>query len=380
MKYLRLSICTEHGTVLFEKDVELATVFDSYVRLCVSDMVVAGHVERGQHYSVQVVPRHSGAPAAHPTVRTEDDSPPSRGWIELRIDDPASLDRPVRFFTVEIRVSETRLLYSVDAVPLEAGQQFVLNGVIPALVRMGVLKVGDYFRAVYLARDDDRARFDREVVPALRQRSDELIEFLAEDEPVDFPERSPSHYGAAERLGSAEPGGVSIFMPRDTRVRLREEARRSHEEERGGMLVGDVFRDPAGGGWLVEVADFTVNEATISNITVLKHTFETWRQNRATLRERFADKRVVGWYHTHLVEASVPTGHGGEVEHTRLFFSSDDVFMHQTFFPEPWYVALVLDPDGDERFFVNRDGAIAACPGYSVFDPESNGPAAEAGA
>jgi hypothetical protein len=380
VRYLRLSIRTEHGTVLYEKDVEVATVFDSFVRRRISVLVLAGHIQRGQHYSVQVVPRHAGTPADRAILRTEESPPERGGWITMRVDDPAALHQPVRFFTIEIRVAESRLLYSVDATPLETGRKFIVEGVVPALVRMGVLKDGDYIHPVYHARDDDDPRFDREVVPALQERSDELIEFLPDEEPVDFPERSPSHYGPAEVLGSADRKDVSIFMPRDTRARLKEEATRSPDEERGGMLVGDVYRDPTTGGWLVEVCDFTVNAAAISNIVVLKHTFETWRQNRAALRERFPGKRVVGWYHTHLVEANVPTGPGGAYEQSRLFFSSDDIFMHRTFFPEPWYVALVLDPDGDERFFVNRGGAIEACPGYSVYDPEHAGSAAEAGA
>jgi hypothetical protein len=379
VRYLRLRLCTEHGTVLFEKDVEVATVFEDFVRLRIAELLRAGKIERGQRYSVQVVPRYSGQPSPTATVRTgEGPAHSAAAWISLRMDDPGAPDEPVRYFTVEIRMSETLLLYSVDATPLEAGRDLVVNGVVPALLQLGVLKLGDYLRTLFLARDDDQARFDREVIPTLQRRSDELIEFLPDEEPVDFPERSPTYYGPAEVLGSAERNGVSIFMPRDIRARLKEEAARSHEEERGGMLVGDVYRDP-GGGWVVEVCDFTVNAATVSNIVVLKHTFETWRQNRAMLRERFAGKRVVGWYHTHLVEASVATGTAGQYEQTRLFFSSDDVFMHRTFFPEPWYVALVLDPDGDERFFVNRGGAIEACPGYSLFDPQHAGSAAEAG-
>jgi hypothetical protein len=51
-----------------------------------------------------------------------------------------------------------------------------------------------------------------------------------------------------------------------------------------------------------------------------------------------------------------------------MFFSRDDVFLHRQFFPEEWYVALVLDPQGNCRFFQWQGNEIVMCGGYHVFD------------
>ena len=52
------------------------------------------------------------------------------------------------------------------------------------------------------------------------------------------------------------------------------------------------------------------------------------------------------------------------------FFSQDDRFLHRQFFPDEFYVAMVLDPNGDYVFFQWRDGRIVLCPGIGILPDE----------
>jgi hypothetical protein len=147
---------------------------------------------------------------------------------------------------------------------------------------------------------------------------------------------------------------------------LLHEAGMPVEVERGGILVGQVFSPSDGGRHLVEVSDLIVSEHTTSTLIELRFTFESWRSLTEVMQRGFPGKRIVGWYHTHLVEVSVTSG-GGQSEPTKLFFSRDDVFLHSQFFPDPWYIALVMDPQGNDLFFQWKDGEICACNGYYLF-------------
>jgi hypothetical protein len=66
----------------------------------------------------------------------------------------------------------------------------------------------------------------------------------------------------------------------------------------------------------------------------------------AEMDEHYPDKQIVGWYHTH-------PGMG-------VFLSSYDAWLHHHFFPEPWQVALVIDPLSPAGgFFIRQvDGTL----------------------
>jgi hypothetical protein len=48
------------------------------------------------------------------------------------------------------------------------------------------------------------------------------------------------------------------------------------------------------------------------------------------IEKRFEGERIVGWYHTH--------------PRMGIFLSHYDTWLHKNFFPEPWQVALVVEP------------------------------------
>ena len=61
------------------------------------------------------------------------------------------------------------------------------------------------------------------------------------------------------------------------------------------------------------------------------------------IADRYPGRALVGWYHTH--------------PRMGVFLSSYDTWLHMHFFPEPWQVALVIEPfGGSGGFFIRQPG------------------------
>jgi proteasome lid subunit RPN8/RPN11 len=110
--------------------------------------------------------------------------------------------------------------------------------------------------------------------------------------------------------------------------------------EVGGMLVGDVLRDEGGPFIQVEtVIEALYAEERDAELTL---THETWNDIHAKMDTLHANKKIVGWYHTH------PT--------FGIFLSERDMFIQQSFFNLPWQIAMVYDPVKREHgVYVWRD-------------------------
>jgi proteasome lid subunit RPN8/RPN11 len=108
-----------------------------------------------------------------------------------------------------------------------------------------------------------------------------------------------------------------------------------------GVLVGDIYCD-AQGPWCFVEANIRGNYASGRNAQVT-FTSETWTQIHQEMDDKYADKRILGWYHTH-------PGFG-------IFLSEMDVFIQDNFFSQLWQIAFVDDPKGGDRgSFVWRKG------------------------
>jgi proteasome lid subunit RPN8/RPN11 len=72
-------------------------------------------------------------------------------------------------------------------------------------------------------------------------------------------------------------------------------------------------------------------------------THESWSQINKEMDAKFADERIVGWYHSH--------------PDFGIFLSERDCFIHEHFFSGPGQVAYVIDPVRDlEGVFAWRNG------------------------
>ncbi len=128
-----------------------------------------------------------------------------------------------------------------------------------------------------------------------------------------------------------------------------------------GVLVGRWEQDEDGP--FVAVTDLIQCDAAVSKSGEVTFTHDAWAEINRQMDTRFAELRIVGWYHSH-------PGFG-------IFLSARDRFIHEHFFSNPGQIACVVDPvRGAEGIFVWRDGEPRPAAHYWVGDrlfPEAAG-------
>src|SRR5262249_34234810 len=95
-----------------------------------------------------------------------------------------------------------------------------------------------------------------------------------------------------------------------------------------GVLVGNWARDV--GGAFVQITDSIRGDAARNKFAEVTFTHETWARINAEMDQRFADRAIVGWYHTH--------------PDFGVFLSDRDRFIQEHFFSGAGQIALVIDP------------------------------------
>jgi proteasome lid subunit RPN8/RPN11 len=98
-----------------------------------------------------------------------------------------------------------------------------------------------------------------------------------------------------------------------------------------GILVGRWGRDELGP--FAQVTDYIRCENASSKLAEVTFTHESWAQINHEMDTKYADKRIVGWYHTH--------------PDFGIFLSDRDSFIHEHFFSGAGQVAYVVDPVRD---------------------------------
>ena len=132
---------------------------------------------------------------------------------------------------------------------------------------------------------------------------------------------------------------VDVFVSRRALVRVCAHAGSDLEREVGGALVG-TWRQERDTGRLFVVVDSALRARHTrqgnSHVTFTQDTLVALHEE---LEQRCPGKLFVGWYHTH--------------PKFGVFLSGYDAWLHEHFFPEPWQIALVVDPHAQEGgFFV----------------------------
>jgi len=132
----------------------------------------------------------------------------------------------------------------------------------------------------------------------------------------------------------------AVYSP-EVLEQIQRHGQEATEVEICGVLIGNVYRD-AGGPWL-HVESSIRGDSAEGRETQVTFKAETWEYIQREMEEKYPDKRIVGWYHTH-------PGFG-------IFLSGMDLFIQEHFFNLPWQVAFVYDPiGGDAGSFVWRRG------------------------
>jgi proteasome lid subunit RPN8/RPN11 len=132
---------------------------------------------------------------------------------------------------------------------------------------------------------------------------------------------------------------VSVFLTQSAFTQVSMHASSDQEEEVGGVLVGKWFIDSE------TTRQYIVVKASIpARFTQHGSSFLTFtRDSLVDIHERneadYPQDAIVGWYHTH--------------PRMGVFLSQYDIWLHNHFFPEPWQVALVIEPSSEiGGFFV----------------------------
>lgn len=129
----------------------------------------------------------------------------------------------------------------------------------------------------------------------------------------------------------AKPSNSQPILVVDSEVvrQIRQHARSSSKAEVCGVLIGQD-RDQN-----IEVAACIEGQNAEEAGAHVTFTQDTWEHIYAVKDQKYPDKRIVGWYHSH-------PGFG-------VFLSDHDTFIHKNFFSSPGQVAWVFDPHSDEE-------------------------------
>jgi proteasome lid subunit RPN8/RPN11 len=142
-----------------------------------------------------------------------------------------------------------------------------------------------------------------------------------------------------------------------------------------GVLVGRWETDDHGPYALA--TDYIRCDTAASRFAEVTFTHESWAQINKEMDTRFADKRIIGWYHSH--------------PDFGIFLSERDCFIHEHFFSGAGQVAYVIDPVREiEGAFAWRNGKPELLPHFWIGDkirsadagrsaPHGKTPAAAAG-
>ena len=138
---------------------------------------------------------------------------------------------------------------------------------------------------------------------------------------------------------------VSVFMTRPAYIRVCVHAC-SASVEVGGALIGEWCTDRESGEQFVIVKHVLPARYTRQGSVYLTFTQESIVDLHDQIEKRFPGERIVGWYHTH--------------PQMGVFLSHYDTWLHSHFFPEPWQVALVVEPFSSiAGFFIRQtDGTL----------------------
>jgi hypothetical protein len=182
--------------------------------------------------------------------------------------------------------------------------------------------------------------------------------------PVPLAVRDAASYARTGTKGKGDEGNGLILMNEEAYRALQSEIELSTKVENGGYLLGVPFRQPsspegedaADFRWLLEVTDVAPAEAAWGKRGSLLFTGETWsRMTRLRDREH-PDKKLVGWFHTHLFAASEDFG-----------LSGLDQDLHRRFLTKAWQIAVLINIDREGQRVVRcfqrgAEGDLVECP------------------
>lgn len=159
------------------------------------------------------------------------------------------------------------------------------------------------------------------------------------------PATSTDNGEAVVKQPPTELGYTAVVVSQEVLLKVNEHVSQSLDCEMGGFLLGNRYRCPNSAREFVIIDQFSPAKFTESTEVNLAFTHEAWAQLADELSGKFLGKLLIGWYHSH--------------PRMDVFLSSHDMDIQTERFPEPWMVALVLEPEKHRGgFFCSRDGRV----------------------
>ena len=163
-----------------------------------------------------------------------------------------------------------------------------------------------------------------------------------------FPLFDPQWSGRVFSRGDVSHGRVQIVIRESVMDQIVAEARRASSREIGGVVVGG-YHEYNGLEFVLIEGAIAARLAQSARLAV-RFTHETWAALEKDRSARWAESRIVGWYHSH--------------PQSGVYFSQRDVFVHQSCFSLPWQVGIVVDPRAGELGFFSWQGSQVEPTGY----------------
>ncbi len=177
-----------------------------------------------------------------------------------------------------------------------------------------------------------------------------MVEFNSNNIDLNFP---ISEYPKNSELIGNDDNGLKIFIERNNLFGIEEYLRSDTNNELGGVLIGNVYKDKNDKLFIV-IKNNIIAESTNASLSRLTFTHETWEKINTNLEKDFPNQKILGWYHSH-------PGHS-------VFLSTYDVFIQDNFFDMPYMTAFVYDPIINDRgFFYKDETGIKKSDGYYIY-------------
>ena len=144
-----------------------------------------------------------------------------------------------------------------------------------------------------------------------------------------FPADKANRWKSSHDDGSLKPL-VAVFMTQPAYSRICVHSSSDMINEVGGVLVGEWCVNAKQGEQFIIIEHALPARHTRQGSIYLTFTQDSLIDIHEQIDTHYKGKKIVGWYHTH--------------PRMGIFLSHYDTWLHKNFFPEPWQVALVVEP------------------------------------
>lgn len=143
-----------------------------------------------------------------------------------------------------------------------------------------------------------------------------------------------------------------IYIHKDAYRSIHSYSKNKKKNESGGFLIGRTIDEFSKIHIIIE----SYIEAKYSQATPMTLTFthETWDYVYKIKEKEYANKKIVGWFHTH--------------PDFGIFLSEHDNFIQKNFFREENQIAYVIDPIREEEgIYIWKDQRLEKCSGFYIY-------------